>query len=189
MTEINLREVSAELMLDRCRDVAPVEIATHLVLHHEADPDQLGVLTSTVDQIHELVATADIDIVWRDADGSTEIDRLRGLLAFRDREIEGHRRDYARLRANAERLTDEVERLRESYVASQSAVLYHQTSAELLREHLAAARQGRVWPASAAPLPQRNPGQSADEVGEFPVLVQPRPLDVMETLRSEGDPS
>jgi hypothetical protein len=122
---------------------------------------------------------------------ANEVDRLTELLAFRDREIaasaEAWDTEFARLRAENERLTDEVERLQESYVASQSAVLYHQTSADLLREHLAAARQGRVWPASATPLPQRNPGQSADEVGEFPVLVQPGPIDVMATLRTEGE--
>jgi hypothetical protein len=100
-------------------------------------------------------------------------------------------REDARLRAENERLTDEVERLQESYESSQSAVLYHQTSAELLREHLAAARQGRVWPASATPtpLPQRIPQQSADEVGELPALVQPGLIDVMQTLRGEGDRS
>jgi chromosome segregation ATPase len=138
---------------------------------------------------------------------AAEVDRLTELLAFRDREIVGHRREFARLReqlatsaeawdtefarlrAENERLTDEVERLRESYVVSQSAVLYHMTSADLLREHLAAARQGRVWPASAtpAPLPRRIPGQSADEVGELPALVQPAPIDVMQTLRTEGE--
>jgi hypothetical protein len=52
--------------------------------------------------------------------------------------------------------------------------------------------RGTVWPAGASqlpagPLPQRNPGQSADEVGEFPVLVQPAPIDVMQTLRTEGE--
>jgi hypothetical protein len=121
-------------------------------------------------------------------DDRGSVGQLQELLAFRLRENERLRRDDARLREQIESLTDEVERLRESYVASQSAVLYHQTSADLLREHLAAARQGRVWPASA-PLPQRNPGQSADEVGEFPVLVHPGPIDVMQTLRTEGDPS
>jgi hypothetical protein len=120
-------------------------------------------------------------------DDRGSVGQLTELLAFRDREIVGHRREDARLRAEVESLTDEVERLQESYESSQSAVLYHQTSAELLREHLAAARQGRVWPASATPLPQRNPGQSADEVGELPALVQPAPIDVMQTLRAEGE--
>jgi hypothetical protein len=51
------------------------------------------------------------------------------------------------------------------------------------------ARHAPSWPASATPtpLPQRNPGQSADEVGEFPALVQPGPIDVMQTLRTEGE--
>jgi hypothetical protein len=127
----------------------------------------------------ELVPTVAPAVGWLAA----ELDQARELLAFRDRE-------NAERRAEVERLTDEVERLQESYVASQSAVLYHQTSADLLREHLAAARQGRVWPASAtpAPLPRRIPGQSADEVGELPALVQPAPI-VDKALRTDGDPS
>jgi hypothetical protein len=54
--------------------------------------------------------------------------------------------------------------------------------------------RGTVWPAGASqlpagPLPQRNPGQSADEVGGLPALVQPAPIDVMQTLRTEGEAS
>ena len=71
MSSIDIRDVAADLMHDAARDIDTDTISNHLAEQGVTAP---GIRAA---EVAELIATADIDIIWRDAGGQTEIDRLR----------------------------------------------------------------------------------------------------------------
>jgi len=61
---IDPREIAADLMHDAARDITPLAILQHLEHAYGHGHATDAVLDGRIDQVLDLIATADIDIIW-----------------------------------------------------------------------------------------------------------------------------